>query len=49
MQEHEIQSVFNQYLRQRLPYLEVSDLTVNDMISTTFEICKKISARNADF
>jgi hypothetical protein len=30
-----------------LPYLEVSDLMVNDLVGTTIDICRKIAAKNA--
>ncbi len=49
LHEPDLKSVFSQYLRQRLPYLEISDLMLSDMVSTTMEICKKIGARNVEF
>lgn len=45
LQDGDMKSIFSQYLRQRLPYLEVSDLMINDMVSTTMDICRKIGAR----
>ncbi len=36
-------------MRQRLPYIEIGDLAISDLVSTTFDICKKLAVRNEEF
>ena len=35
-------TIFTKYLRNRLEFSEINDLLINDIVSTTFEICRKL-------
>lgn len=40
-------TIFTKYLRNRLQFSEINDLLINDMVSTTFEICRKLGTKIA--